>query len=360
MQNNIQGTCTSSKLLNILSIGQFSADGLSNTCLHRNWALKKCGDVDEIDSTLSKHQTLYRVINFLFCKFHLPIYFPSHELNSKIVEAVRRNAYDIVWIDKGVFVSGNTLKAIKRISPATIILGYSPDNMAERHNQSQRFLDSLPYYDHYVTTKSYIVEKLKSMGAKDVIFVNNAYEETFHHPYDITPVEKERLGGQVGFIGSWEEERFFSMKYLADHGIPVRVWGGGKWKEYIDKIPNLIVEGRGLFSEDYNKALSAFDISLCFLRKINFDQQTTRTMEIPACKSMLMAERTDEHMELFEDGKEAIFFSDNKELYEKCQYYLQNIDKCHIIAEAGRNRCIKSGYSNEQTIKNILKAIGVL
>lgn len=346
--------------MKILSIGQFSADGLSNTCLHRNWALHKLCEATDIDSRLKRNVLWYRIVNRLFVRFRFPIHFDNGNLNNCIQKAVESISYDVVWIDKGVFVSAKTLWHIKKVLPKTIIIGYSPDNMAERHNQSQHFLDSLPYYDHFVTTKSYIVNDLKIMGAKSVIFVNNAYEETFHHPYYVSPSEKKRLGGTIGFIGSWEEERFISMKYLAENGITVRVWGGGKWKEYVGKIPNLIVEGKGLFSEDYNKALSAFDISLCFLRKINFDQQTTRTMEIPACKSMLMAERTEEHLSLFEDGKEAVFFSSNEELLEKCKYYINHMDECHAIAQAGLHRCKVSGYSNEEMVKSVFKQIGLL
>lgn len=346
--------------MKLLSIGQFSADGTSNTCLHRNWALHRLSEAVDIDSTLRNNIFLYRVINRVFAKFKLPIHFPSHTLNENILKRFTEDNFDVVWIDKGVFVSKNTLREIKKHKPSVVIIGYSPDNMAERHNQSQHFIESLPYYDYYITTKSYIVEDLKKMGAKNVIFVNNAYEESFHHPYEITPDEKKSLGGEIGFIGSWEEERFDSMKYLADHGVTVRVWGGGKWKEYVGKIPNLIVEGRGLFSEDYNKALSAFDISLCFLRKMNFDQQTTRTMEIPACGSMLMAERTKEHEQLFLDGLEAVFFSSNEELLEKCQYYLSHKEDLKRISEAGMKRCTASGYSNYNTIKNVFHAIGLL
>lgn len=345
--------------MNILSIGQFSADGVSNTCLHRNWAIHKVGEVDEVDTTLVNHKLLYRIINRLFVRYKLPIHFPSRDVNNKIINHILRKDYDVIWIDKGVFVSSKTLKTIKQYSPKTIIIGYSPDNMAERHNQSQHFLDSLPYYDYYVTTKSFIIEELKKMGVKDVIFVNNAYEPSFHHPYNISSEDKERLGGTIGFIGSWESDRFLSMKYLADHGVPVRVWGGGKWKEYVGKIPNLIVEGKGLFSEDYNRAISAFDISLCFLRKMNSDQQTTRTMEIPACKSLLMAERTKEHESLFKDGEEAVFFASNEELLQKCIYYISRPKELKSIAEKGHFRCVSSGYSNEDMIKRVLHQIAM-
>ena len=80
-------------------------------------------------------------------------------------------------------------------------------------------------------------------------------------------------------------------------------------------------------------------------------------MEIPACGSLLMAERTPEHTALFKDGEEAVFFSSNKELLEKCKYYLNNPDQLKKIAKAGMVRCEKSGYSNFETLKRCLNMI---
>lgn len=343
--------------MKILSIGTFTKQGISNTCLHRTWALEKLGDVERIDTTLKSNILCYRIINRLFVRYRLPISFHVCKLNRELRQKVRNQKYDIVWIDKGVFIEAKTLQYIKQVQPYCIIVGYSPDNMAERHNQSQVFLNSFPYYDFYVTTKSYTVDTLRQMGCKNILFVNNAYEASFHHPYQLTKEERERLGGRVGFIGAWEKERSRSILYLAEHGIPIRVWGGGKWLDYKGLYPNLKIEGKGLYSEDYNKALSAFDISLCFLRKINHDLQTTRTMEIPACGSLLMAERTVEHEQLFKDKEEAVFFSSDEELLELCRYYLSHEEERKHIVEAGRKRCFISGYSNEETIKRVLGKI---
>ncbi len=343
--------------MHILSIGTFTGQGVSNTCLHRTWALEKLGEVDRIDTTLKRFIFCYRIVNRLFVRYRLPISFHERKLNDEIRKQVQTRQYDVIWIDKGVFVEAKTLRFIKHVQNRCLIIGYSPDNMAERHNQSQVFLKSFPYYDYYITTKSYTVEILRRMGCKNILFVNNAYESTFHHPYQLTEKERERLGGKVGFIGAWEEERCRSILYLAKHSIPVRVWGGGKWLQYKNLFPNLQIENQGLYSEDYNKALSAFDISLCFLRKMNHDLQTTRTMEIPACGSLLMAERTIEHEELFKDGEEAVFFSSDEELLELCRYYLSHEEERRQITEAGRKRCLASGYSNEETIKYVLMKI---
>ena len=342
--------------MRILSVGPIK--GKSNTCTHRHWAICKVADhVDAVSTNEKPVSFWYRVAYHLFL-CGMPIRIPENNgENKQIRQLIDKNQYDVVWIDKGVTIYPETLRYIKRMQPSCKIVSYSPDNMALRHNQSQQYLECVPLYNLIVTNKSYIIDDMKALGAKEVRFVNNTYEPSFHYPRDISAEEKERLGGDVGFVGMWEKERCDSILYLADHGIKVRVFGFGKWKDYVNYSPNLKIELHGLFSDDYAKSFKAFKISLCFLRKMNFDQQTTRTVEIPACGGFMLAERTDEHKALFEENKEAAFFSSDEELLQKCRYYLEHEDERLEIAKKGLERCIHSNYSNEGVIQNVLKLI---
>lgn len=341
--------------MKILSIGTFN--GLSNTCLHRHWALKKIAlVVDEVNTSQSKKTLWNRILYHLFLRLRLPIPLPErNNENHKICKLVDMNTYDVVWIDKGITIKPDTLLYIKKKSPITKIVSYSPDNMALRHNQSLQYLKCVPLYDVHITTKSYILDDLHDLGAKGLYFLPKCYEPTFHYPRNINKSDINRLGSDVGFIGAWEKERCNSILHLVNNGIKVRVWGNKKWLKYRGYNDNLIIENQGLFSDDYPKAFKAFKISLCFLRKMNYDQQTSRTMEIPACGGFMMAERTDEHMTLFTEGKEAEFFSSNEELLEKCRYYLDHEEERLAIAINGTLRCKTSDYSNEGMVKRVLQ-----
>jgi spore maturation protein CgeB len=68
----------------------------------------------------------------------------------------------------------------------------------------------------------------------------------------------------------------------------------------------------------------------------------------------MLAERTEEHESLFEEGKEAAFFSSDDELRDKARYYLAHEAERQRIAEAGRARCLKAGYSNRAQMQIIL------
>ena len=138
----------------------------------------------------------------------------------------------------------------------------------------------------------------------------------------------------VSFIGSYEKERFESIKFLAQNGIKINLWGYG-WDFLQNNYKNITYIGGELFKEEYAKVFTCSKISLNFLRKINRDLHTSRSIEIPACKGFMLGERTDEHKKLFTEDKEAVYFSGNKELLEKVSYYLSHDDERNKIAEAG-------------------------
>jgi spore maturation protein CgeB len=207
----------------------------------------------------------------------------------------------------------------------------------------------------HVTTKSFNIRELNGRGARAVIFVNNAYSAETHRPIKTGPEERITLGGDVGFIGAFEKDRAQSLHFLASHGVHVRIWGSG-WRRWAERNghPNMVVEERHVWGEEYAKALCSFDINLGFLRRLNRDLQTTRSVEIPACGGFMLAERTAEHLGLFTEGIEAEFFSSKEELLEKCCYYLANREARDRIAAAGRERCIRSGYSYERQVEAVL------
>lgn len=341
--------------MNILSVG--TMEGISNTCLLRTKALMNFSVVDVINTHRKKINLLYKINNRLF-QMGLPVSLPDlSRANRQIREKINEKSYDILWIDKGLMINPRTLKYVRKVSPKTKIVNYSPDNMMLRHNQSQNYLNCIKLYDIHFTTKSYIADELVNIGAKRVLFVNQSYEESFHYPRNISEEDIKRLGADVGFVGAWEKERMDSILYLTRNGINVRVFGTKEWEQCAKDNPCLFIENHGLYDEDYAKSFKCFKISLCFLRKINFDLQTSRTMEIPACGGFMLAERTKEHQNLFAEGKEAVYFSTNEELLDLCNYYLTHESERLMISEAGYNRCINSGYSNTETLRRLVNIV---
>ena len=174
----------------------------------------------------------------------------------------------------------------------------------------------LKYYDIVFTTKVYNLEELKILGAKRTELFLDSYDENAHWPMNLTDEDIKNFSCDVGFIGTFENDRAEKMLFLAENGIKVVVWGNG-WGAWIDKNPNLIIKNKPLYSDDYAKAISAAKINLCFLRKINRDEITSRSVEIPACGGFMIAERTKRHLDFFEEDKEAVFLKQKKSFWKK-------------------------------------------
>jgi spore maturation protein CgeB len=269
--------------------------------------------------------------------------------------ALRRDrgpAPDLVWVEKGLALAPGTLRALRRRWPDALWVNYSADDMFNPRNQSRQWRACLRLYDAHVTTKTHNVPELAAAGARAVVQVDKGFDPEVHRPMPVTPEVRERLGGDVGFVGWPEAERAASLLHLTRHGVSVRVWG--PWGRPRASHPGLRVEGRPLWADEYASALSAFRVNLCFLRKANRDRHTARSIEIPACGGFMLAERTPEHQALFEEDREAVFFSDDAELLEKVRWYLAHEDERARIAEAGRRRCWSGGYTHEQRLAQVL------
>jgi spore maturation protein CgeB len=249
---------------------------------------------------------------------------------------------EIIFFDKSLYIPPHLLVKIKQ--KGIKIFHFSNDDQLNPNNQSKFYLNSIKLYDTHFTTKSYNVLELLNIGAKNVFFVNNATSDYFIKPIQITKEDKVSYGSRVGFIGTYEKERAQSIIYLANNGIEIRIWGHG-WNNRPELIhPNLIIENKVLWEEEYIKSICATEINLNFLRKENRDLQTQRSIEIPACKSFMLAEQSIEHENLFENNLEAVFFNSKENLLNEIQYYLSNDQKRREIAINGYQKCISNGY----------------
>lgn len=272
--------------------------------------------------------------------------------NERLLELPASLAPDLVWIEKGLTIEPSTLATLRLRWPGARVVSFSPDDMFNPNNQSPQWLRALGLYDLHVTTKTFNVPELRAAGATDVFYFDKGYSPQVHRPHPVTPDLRRQFGGDVGFVGWPERERERSMRFLARNGVPVRIWGPWpRWK----RANNLIVEGRPLWDTEYAQALSSFRINLGFLRHVNRDRHTTRSIEIPACGGFLLAERTDEHLALFREGVEAEFFGSDGELLEKARWYLEHEEERARIAAAGLERCRSGGYDNEHRLTAVLR-----
>ena len=275
--------------------------------------------------------------------------------NRQLIEIARARRPDIVWLDKPLDIAVATLDRLRAEHPRLLVVGYSPDDMGQRHNRSASFDAILGRLDMFFTTKSFGVAELIAAGCPRAHFIGNGFDPDTHAPIELDADERETWGSDVSFVGTFEPARATSLARLAAAGIRVRIWGnlwGG-----VAAGPNCRIERRAAAGRDFARVASASRINLGFLRKLNRDRQTTRSVELPACGAFMLAECTDEHLALFAQGREAEFFADDDELIAKCRHYLADEPARARIAAAGRARCLAGGYRNDDRMAEALTVL---
>ncbi len=68
----------------------------------------------------------------------------------------------------------------------------------------------------------------------------------------------------------------------------------------------------------------------------------------------MLAERTGEHRLHFTDGEEAVFFDGTDDLVRQVRHWVTADEARARIAAAGRARCLRSGYTYDDRLREIL------
>jgi hypothetical protein len=176
-------------------------------------------------------------------------------------------------------------------------------------------------------------------------------------PGEIPEAERLALGGPVGFIGHWEPVTERRLLHLLRHDVPVKIYGGGWDHAEASAALSGAAQHRLVIGDEYARAIVSFDVNLGIVSKWNRNHTASRTFQIPALGGFLLHERNEVVTRYFKEGVEAEFFDSDDELLEKCRHYLARPEERRRIAEAGRRRCIESGYFEPDRVREILPAL---
>jgi hypothetical protein len=285
-------------------------------------------------------------------KLRLPL--DVHAENARLIAAVATHRPQIVIVDNSKVIQRETMTRMRQLGARTLVY-YSPDDLAARHNLSLPLEWSLPAWDIVCTTKTFNVPELAALGVHHPFLIGKAYDSSLHQPMTATQVGADYERFDAVFLGTYEAARCASINALAKSGVSVVVYGSDKGGWRRDALDPSIELRRSAFGEDYVRAWHVGKVALCFLRKLNRDRITQRTMEIAAIGRPMVAERTEEHDEHFEHATEYLGFSSDEELIQQVRGLLAD-DRARLrLGEAGRARCLRSGYSTEERAQQMLK-----
>ncbi|THD77670.1 MAG: hypothetical protein E7812_12985 [Phenylobacterium sp.] len=299
------------------------------------------------------------------------------EINRSALMSAREFQPDLVWAEKQEFLRRDTLEDIRSLGPR--LVHFTPDPYFTLAWKRTPLMDAaLQAFDVLVYCKSYEKAEYAAIG-RPIVYMPLGYCDEVHRPL---PSADPRWDCAVGFLGGWEPRREHLLHAVASAGADLKIWGGyweflqdGRWTLRRQLILNQLAggdrfafhqdtaiaaawQGGEVYQDEYAHALSGSKIGLGFLRKVCPDQHTTRTFEIPACGSMLLADRTEEHLEFFKESVEAEFFGSEEELTDKIAFYSRAEPARMEIARRGHERCETGRYAYVHRLSAALDAIG--
>lgn len=335
--------------MKILYIGQNYG-----TSLQRNNALKRIGhDPSLIDpySFLPSNRIIAKWV-------HLTGAFAfSSLIKNKILSNVKNRSFDLVWIDGGAICEPDLV--IKLKEKFGFVINYNNDDPFPLikfgdYPKWRHYRKSIPYYDLLAVVRKQNVDEVNRFGCKNVLMVFRSADEVFHKSVNFLPGEFEKWKSDVCFVGTWMPGRGSFMSKLIGRKLPLSIWGD-RWNK--SKHWNQIKpfwKGPGSFSTDYSKIIQASKISLGLLSIGNRDLHTQRSVEIPAIGGLFCAKRTPEHLSMYVEGREAVFWDNADECANVCLELLNSPVLRDKIALAGHQRCLQNNYFNEPTLEKIL------
>ena len=267
---------------------------------------------------------------------------------------IKNNNYELIWIDKGVFISFDVMKKLKLITGK--LVHFTPDP-AFYYHKSSFFFKSLYLFDYCVTTKSYEIDLYNKYRCNKVIYCTQGYDERIHK--SVCAYDDKQF--EVCFIGHFEENRGRILQELIDSNIKVLL-AGIKWRSfYLKNInnDNLTYVGENLAGMDYVEAISKSYISLGLISSWVPEKHTTRTFEIPACGSLLITPRNEE-IENFFDESEVVFFDSDFEITQLVKNLLMNKEILKDILVRGNARVKAGPFSYQKQLFAILKSIELI
>ena len=278
-------------------------------------------------------------------------------LKYKITPIINKYRFDVIFVDGGELIGPKVMKVLRKVSP--IIINYNNDDpFGGRDKKKWRlYLEAVPHYNLLAVVRMVNVAEAYAFGAPKVLQVFMAVDE-LDGPREITAQDRRRFPHEVLFIGTWMPERGLFLQELIQAGVPLAIYGNDWQKAPEWPALQTVWHGPAIYGDDYLKAIQLAKVSLGLLSKGNRDLHTTRTFEIPYCGGLLCAERTSEHLQLYQEDIEAVYWSDVKECIEKCRKLLDDDKMRAEIAEKGRIRCLCNGIFNENNLKKMLEAAG--
>lgn len=285
-------------------------------------------------------------------------------VNRRLLRVARQARPDIVWFYNVQLISASTVKKLRKLLPNAVFCQYANDNPFSKTAKLgiwRNFFASIRHFDLHFSYRQNNITEFHRYGAQSVHLLRSYFIPEVDYPEMLDRIP-ERFRCDVVFAGHYEDDgRVEQLEAICEAGFDLRLYGGG-WQEALPKLrPDSPLRGQYPVSPvtggDYRYAISGAKVALCFLSTLNQDTYTRRNFQIPAMKTAMLSQHSDDLATLYRADVEAMFFKNRVELLEKLRRLIDNAALRISIAEAGYKRVYTDGHDVRSRMEEWLSKI---
>jgi spore maturation protein CgeB len=278
-----------------------------------------------------------------------------YKINNDLMSLCNSIKPDLIFIYRGTHIFPRTIRSIKN-NLTCKVFGFHNDDPFSKFLPKymwRYFWQSLKEYDHIFAYRPKNIQDYNDHGFDNVSILRSSYIKKYNYQNLNCSYENSH---DVVFIGHFEDDgRDALLKKILESGVNLKIFGPEWHKSKLYKyFVSRVGEIRPLL-HDYNTTLSCSKIALVFLSKINNDSYTRRCFEIPATKTMMISEYSDDMAtNLFIEGESAEYFRSDKELINKIKFYLLHKQERDLMADNAWSALLKGRHEIHNRAEEII------
>ncbi len=284
------------------------------------------------------------------------------QINRDFLTQVRLQRPDMIFVYRGTHLTAATLRQVRHELPTCKLVGYNNDDPfspTQPRYLWRHFMAAIPVYDLMLAYRHANLDDFRKAGAQKVELMRSWYVPDRSYPVDLSKEDRELYECDVVFIGHYEpDQRLEYLEAIVKSGYRLRLFGPTKyWQKPLEQSEVLrhLAPTRMVWGEDYNKALCGAKVALCFFSKLNRDTYTRRCFEIPATKTLMLSEYSDDLASLYTQGVEADYFHNKEQMLNRIDGYVSDQELCEKIAKAGYIKVTAAGHDIDARIFKMME-----
>lgn len=237
-------------------------------------------------------------------------------LNKRLLKFILSQKPDVTIFFKGTEFFPET---IEKIRGKTYLINIFNDDIFYPVTSSKFAVQSIKFFDMYLTPCKFNIPELKDRGAKRVEYLPFGYDEDFHKPV------ADAYNHDVLFIGTYRPEREeLFIEFIKDMNYSFFILGN-YWYNVKNKELKRFIAGKPIYPNKISYYHSTAKINIALNTYFGNRERRIHTMrhfEIPASGGFMISEYNEELREFF--SNDVVYFLDAADLKDRVNYFLKS------------------------------------